>query len=342
MTQVVECNGKEILVRSKEDEVTNFSYLDVIEKVDVFPVNYNTSEYFRANVYMLQSHTGIGIGFVLKLVLGEIRKYGGKVVSELFDIDDGSHVMRIKPESFNSRTELMDQLCRALKVKSSLNCIKTWREEKYAVYVDHAPYILIERGLSGAFGIITYGVHVNGFFKDSATAHLRIWIPRRSASKSTWPSMLDNIVAGGIGYPCGIYETVLKECMEEASLSKDDVERNIKPVGSVSYFHHQVTFGEQKYLDEDAFITGEVEYLYDLELPPTVKPKPNDGEVEEFGLYSLQETINAIKRNEFKPNCALVMVEFLIRHGYITPENEPNYTAILSRMHRRLPFPLMR
>jgi hypothetical protein len=32
------------------------------------------------------------------------------------------------------------------------------------------------------------------------------------------------------------------------------------------------------------------------------------------------------------------LVDFLIRHGIITPENEPDFVEISMRLHRRLPF----
>jgi len=41
----------------------------------------------------------------------------------------------------------------------------------------------------------------------------------------------------------------------------------------------------------------------------------------------------------FKPNCALVVLEFLVRHGILTAENEPDYVEIVARLHRRLEFP---
>lgn len=43
-----------------------------------------------------------------------------------------------------------------------------------------------------------YGVHINGYVGDAAAAggH-RLWVARRSATKPTWPGMLDHIVAGG-------------------------------------------------------------------------------------------------------------------------------------------------
>ena len=34
----------------------------------------------------------------------------------------------------------------------------------------------------------------------------------------------------------------------------------------------------------------------------------------------------------------MVLLDFLIRHGIITADNEKNYADILPRLHRRLPF----
>lgn len=55
------------------------------------------------------------------------------------------------------------------------------------------------------------------------------------ASKDSWPGKLDNSVAGGV--PAGMtpLESIVKECMEEASLPKDIVAPLLKPTGAVSY-----------------------------------------------------------------------------------------------------------
>jgi len=53
-------------------------------------------------------------------------------------------------------------------------------------------------------------------------------------------------------------------------------------------------------------------------------------------LLSIPEVLNALHNGEFKPNCGLILVDFLMRHGIITPETEPNYIEISWRMHRRL------
>ena len=39
---------------------------------------------------------------------------------------------------------------------------------------------------------------------------------------------------------------------------------------------------------------------------------------------------------EFKPNCGMVLVDFLIRHGIVTPEKEKDFYEIKWKMNRRL------
>lgn len=70
---------------------------------------------------------------------------------------------------------------------------------------------------------------------------------------------------------------------------------------------------------------------------------------------SVEEVVSRMHAGEFKPNCALgasessfsvprqltlicvckVLIDFLVRHGYLTPENEPRYLEINQRLHGR-------
>jgi hypothetical protein len=63
-------------------------------------------------------------------------------------------------------------------------------------------------------------------------------------------------------------------------------------------------------------------YCYDLELPPEFEPHCSDGEVEEFYLWPIERVAQIVRESdEFKPNCSLVVIDFLIRHGVIGPEH---------------------
>jgi len=56
-------------------------------------------------------------------------------------------------------------------------------------------------------------------------------------------------------------------------------------------------------------------------------------------LMDMEQVKAELAKGSFKPNCSLVLLDFFIRHGIITPENESDYLEIGSRLHRRLEFP---
>lgn len=64
----------------------------------------------------------------------------------------------------------------------------------------------------------------------------------------------------------------------------------------------------------------ESQFVFDLELPPEFKPKIGDGEVQDFYLYSMDKVKELLISDDFKPNCAMVVLDFLIRHSYIQPD----------------------
>jgi len=52
----------------------------------------------------------------------------------------------------------------------------------------------------------------------------------------SFPGLLDNTVAGGIPSGMGMFESLVKECMEEASIPDAIVRKYTKATGSISYF----------------------------------------------------------------------------------------------------------
>ncbi|KAJ5279323.1 thiamine pyrophosphokinase-related protein [Penicillium angulare] len=213
--------------------------------------------------------------------------------------------------------------------------LRGWRNEKYPVYGPGGQFILdMERCASPLFGIVSYGAHMNCYVQDASG--LKFWIPRRAKNKQTYPSMLDNTVAGGMCTNEKPFECIVREAMEEASLPESTIRSAIRPVGCVTYSHIR----DARAGGETGLSQPEVEYVYDLKLEPTVIPKPGDNEVEEFNLLTVQEVQDALANGEFKPNCSVVIIDFFVRHGLLTPENDSNYLDILSRLHRRLEYPL--
>ena len=70
-------------------------------------------------------------------------------------------------------------------------------------------------------------------------------------------------------------------------------------------------------------------FLFDLELNSDIVPYNNDGELSSYSLLHSKKVIEKIKNtNEFKKNCALVLISFFIRRGLINSKNEKNYEEI--------------
>lgn len=146
---------------------------------------------------------------------------------------------------------------------------------------------------------------------------------------------MDNTVAGGLSTGERPFQCLIRESMEEASLP-EHVVKNAQTCGTMTYFYVR----DARAGGEVGLCQPECQYVYDLELPKDVIPQPNDDEAVDFQLLSIQEVQEALADGKFKPNCALLVVEFFVRHGIITPENEANYLEIVSRLHRRLEFPM--
>ncbi|CAK7903194.1 hypothetical protein CAAN1_07S06282 [[Candida] anglica] len=306
------------------------TFLSVIEQVDNFPYVLSEEYYF----------------LVANDINSTVLGYLSPEIAQLFSFEQDFEVDHVKKtvqisstlDTFEKRNECFAKVASSWRSKPQFleNLHKGWRNELFCVYnPTSVPYLLVERSFSVLLGVPTYGVHIMGYIPSnkSNNGKLKLWIPRRSSTKPTYPGKLDNTVAGGLGYPYGLFDTVIKECAEEAGLDEEYVRSHVKSSGVVSYMY--------KPNENDLIVQPEIEYTYDLifDNETDVVPHPVDGEAESFTLMDIDEVLERIQNNEFKPNCALITIDFLIRHGYITPEDDENYLEIVSRCHRRIPFP---
>lgn len=220
-----------------------------------------------------------------------------------------------------------------------------WRGEEYLIYVygghendrgskGRELVVSMERSATPLFGVVTYGVHMTCYSYAKEEGGMRIWTPTRAMDKQTYPGMMDNTVAGGLTTGEGVMDCLVREAGEEASLPEEIVRDKAKAVGTVTYFHVR----DQRAGGETGLFQPECQYVFDLELLDEVVPTPDDGEVQDFRLMNVEEVQRAMAEGKFKPNCALILLDFFIRHGILTPENEPDYIEIVSRLHRRLEF----
>lgn len=254
-----------------------------------------------------------------------------------WSIDDEDRILTLTEGSTaEERSAIIETTLLALRKTGHFKVLDKWRNELYSVYGKKKELLFnVERAASPLLGVVTYGVHMTAYVRKDG--ELKLWIPRRARTKQTYGGMLDNAVAGGITSGESALESMVRECGEEASLPEDLVRSRIKACGCVTYFYIR----SEKAGGETRLLQPECEYVYDLELPDDVIPKPGDDEVEEFYLWTVDEVKAAMAKGEFKPNCALVVLDFFIRHGILTPENEKDYVEIVARLHRRLEFPTL-
>ncbi|KAK7049806.1 hypothetical protein VNI00_005236 [Paramarasmius palmivorus] len=343
---------------------SNLSYLDLIDKCDNCRVNRPSplpepSPFDTEKLIpwcLSPDATSPAIGLLRPIIIDTLRHENEESRqnnrAELWHIEsNGDSVSRVTFQSWantiSKRNAAMKELCERWRDTGLFEDIcgpKKWRAEMYPVYRDPfgvhdyptegqtadeqtMNYVFeMERSVCALFGVVTYGIHMTAFERDNDT--FKIWVPTRSKTKQTFPGLYDNTVAGGIPSGMGMFESLVKECMEEASIDEAVVRKHARATGSISYF----------FRTSKGWLQPEIEYVYDLEIPlgadPTLfQPKPLDGEVECFELLNHHEVIQRMKAGGFKPNCALVLIDLFIRFGLISPDNEPNYQKIITRLH---------
>lgn len=280
-------------------------------------------------------------GYILPSVAAVLRNIPS------WTLDDSASPRTLTLDGGNTEAERSEALARtttAMRQTGHFRILDGWRDELLPVFGSDTSkasprqkevLLSMERAASALFGIITYGVHLTAYTRDPSTSELQIWVPRRAATKQTYGGMLDNTVAGGIATGEAPFESLVRECAEEASLPEDLVRSRAKAVGAVTYYHIR----DKRAGGETGLLQPECQYVYDLELDPQTVPRPCDEEVAGFELMGVEDVKGALREGEFKPNCAMVLLDFFVRHGLITAEGEEAFVEIVSRLHRRLEFP---
>jgi 8-oxo-dGTP pyrophosphatase MutT (NUDIX family) len=216
-------------------------------------------------------------------------------------------------DNFEERSRAVDGAIQAL---VAAGAIPRYRGESYAVGPSfHArPLLSIDRGAATQFGIRSYGVHCNGYV--GSRDDLKIWVARRAADKATWPGKLDHVAAGGQPVGIGLFENLVKECGEEAGIPAS-LALQARPAGYVSFLTETV----------EGIDNGTI-FSYDLALPEDFMPVAADGEVEWFELWPVARVIDRLSgSDDFVFDSALVVIDFLMRHGFIAPD-DPDYVEI--------------
>ncbi|KAL7520953.1 hypothetical protein ACHAWX_007426 [Stephanocyclus meneghinianus] len=274
-------------------------------------------------------------------ILGKVTP---KVANRLCSIPSASsasisaseHVLTLTEAAGHSLESRTAAVASVMKQLHNTGYITGWRDEMYPVAecFDEVskPVFLIERAAASLLGVLEYGVHVNGLVlpKNEESGHVKMWMARRSKLKSKFPGLLDHIVAGGQPAGLSLMENVVKECFEEAAIPPELTRRGVKPAGAISYANYSPNLK----MDDEGVMNRVVLFCFDLILPEDFIPKANDGEVESFFTWGLDDIAHSMDPNcsdPIKPNCYLVVIDYLMRSGAISPDSQ-KYLEILTTL----------
>lgn len=264
---------------------------------------------FDAARYVPLRVDGAEMGLVALEFAEQLRRF-----PEVFSFNGSSVRLHEGLIGFEARTAAVDK---ALRVLRQDGLFPHWRDEPYPVGTAFSapPAFTMERAATPRFGVRAHGVHLNGYVRDGE--RLLMWVARRALDRPMAPGKLDQMVAGGQPAGLTLKQNLIKECAEEAAIPSS-LAASARGVGAVTYCTER-TEGLRR----------DVLFVYDLELPADFRPVNADGEVAAFELWPVERVAEAVcDTDDFKFNCSLVVIDFLIRYGLIEPDH-PEYEFLV-------------
>ncbi len=253
--------------------------------------------------YTPLSFQGQKIGYVNKAHIAVLDQFP-RIFQFTFANLMGMFAQEFVEMNIAERSRVLVDVSNALRDAGLVN---NWRDELFSIYLDEnrqAEIFQLERGVVPLLALQAHGVHLNGYTMIDDMPH--IWVAQRSASRVIAPLKYDQLVAGGLPAELSLKENLYKEAGEEAGIPQNIVE-------PAQYMGHI------QYMTEDDFgIRNDVLHCFDVELPEQFEPNNQDGEVESFMRLPVHEVIALLQQQDlFKPNTALVMLNFLLRHDWV-------------------------
>ena len=254
---------------------------------------------------------------------GRIKKNSAAFLlheTKLFDAQGEGIALAPRFTDFASRSDALMQASTILAKRFG----KALRNEVYPVFEKwgDAPVAQLDRAAVPWFGVRAYGIHVNGYVRKNDGLYL--WIGERAADRFVDPGKLDNLIGGGQPIGLTLEQNLCKEAKEEAGIEAT-LALTAKQIRTIDYL-----------LELPDGLRADTLFIYDLELPENFTPQNTDGEVAAFHLMPLIEVAKLIRDTDrFKFNCPLVIVDFLIRHGFFSPQ-DTHFRQLDEWLHKEL------
>jgi isopentenyldiphosphate isomerase len=199
-------------------------------------------------------------------------------------------------EGWQVNGELTDTLRELGLAMREAGIAHAWRDEQLAVTDERGQTLgTIERAIVRPLGITTFAVHLAGF-----SAEGQHWVQQRSLTKPNDPGLWDTLV-GGMIPACDSTERALeRETWEEAGLRLGQV-ADLRRGGRID-IRRPSGDGPHGYVVEQVV-------WYRCVVPEGVTPANQDGEVAQFRLMRAEELCEALLREQFTVEAALILLE---------------------------------
>ncbi len=286
-----------------ENEPSEQGFLSLLDECNHF----NLEEFSSVN------YAGFPIGYVHKDFVHYVSQ------NPMFLLDKGNlHIV----EDYHDSQKLTDAFSKINRELEDNGIIRNSHggEEYNVVHSGFTnPLFKISRAAAGFWGIRVFGVHVNGLSERNGQWHM--WVAKRAKSRSA-PGLLDHMVCGGLDSSLSIQENLIKEAQEEANINAQDIIK-ASPAGMVSCW-----------IQTGHFLNRFTPIIYDLVLDKDFEPVNKDGAVESFSTMALDDICKQPEKIAlFKVSAYPVLVNLLIRHGYIEADH-PEYLSLCASLNR--------
>ncbi|KAJ3958158.1 hypothetical protein N0V92_005259 [Colletotrichum tropicale] len=185
------------------------------------------------------------------------------------------------------------------------------------------------------FGILTTGAHLN-VYKITKEKGFQVWVSQRPDTQPNFPGLLDQAAAGGF---TPSHKTIL-ECIEKEKKQESkgyprhwrELMRQSPDIPTIQFFDVRDERWEKGYagLPEPG-----IRKAYDLRVNDE-KIKGKEGQT--FKLMGIDEIRESLLHGRWKPNSALVMIDFMIRHGLVENKIEKAEIPRLLKLDRERQF----
>lgn len=257
-----------------------------------------------------------------------------------FQLDDSKKTIKVKDPA--TANKAFEDLYVANQGKSFVNgdTFNKWINSKKTNYhpifttdprLDH---LQVPSPLRGVLGILTAGIHVNVYStKDNKID--KIWVSERSQGK-TYAGCYDQIIAGGMEpeHCRDPWMTFEEECHEETKYRFEnkklwrvvDGDKEPREIGKPEEAS-QIYFFTDKNDDrvgesEKGHIEPGVRFCFDVKIAEGEEPRhnPDDKSSEGFKPFTVDEIKESLKKQKWKANCGLVMLDFLRRQELLSAD----------------------